>query len=155
MSNGDVYEMGRIKVMEEPENSSYNLASTWNGNIAIKITAVTIWAIVILAFAITIPFSSTFEKSSIKEYTWQEHQIEELIKKVNHENVSLDDQRVIVENFINENNVEFIEVKVKDKKFEYGEKSDCPVTTPIETSNIPPHHQFPIYCTVHTFAPQV
>ena len=110
--------------MEEPENSSYNLASTWNGNIAIKITAVTIWAIVILAFAITIPFSSTFEKSSIKEYTWQEHQIEELIKKVNHENVSLDDQRVIIESFINENDVEFIEVKIKDKKFEYGKKSD-------------------------------
>ncbi|RDH86032.1 MAG: hypothetical protein DIZ80_00750 [endosymbiont of Galathealinum brachiosum] len=124
MSNGDVYEVGRIKIMEGSENSPYNLASTWNGSIAIKITAVTIWAIVVLSFAITIPFSSTFEESSKKEYTWQEHQIEELVKNVNHEALSLDKQRNIFESFINNNDVKFIEIKTEKNQFEYGKKSD-------------------------------
>lgn len=127
MSNGDVYEMGWFKIMEETENSensSYNLASTWNGSIAIKITAVTIWAIVVLSFAMTIPFSSTFEESSKKEYTWQEHQIEELIKNFSYETVSLDEQRTIFENFIYENDVRYIEIKTDKQQLEYGKRNE-------------------------------
>lgn len=65
--------------MQDELNEKSNLASRWNGSIAIKITAVTIWAILILSFTISIPFISSFEERSQKEHSWQQHQFEEQI----------------------------------------------------------------------------
>ena len=55
-------------------------AKNWNGSIAIKVTAVTIWIILVLSFVITIPFLSSFEESSLKKFTWQRLSIEEVIQ---------------------------------------------------------------------------
>jgi len=68
--------------MTSSKTSSKILISNWNDSIAIKITAATIWAILILSFIIITPFVSSFEESIIKDITWQQHQTEIIVKKI-------------------------------------------------------------------------
>jgi len=105
------------------ESTSPNLASTWNGSIAIKITAVTIWAIVILSFAITIPFISTFEESSKKEYTWQQHQVEELLKGFTEEDRINNELVLEIESLVNSSDILFVNIKSKIDNIELGDKT--------------------------------
>jgi len=108
--------------MDSIESASQNLASTWNGSIAIKITAVTIWAIVVLSFAVTVPFVSTFEESIKKEYSWQQHQIEELLKEFTDEAALTNEQLIKAESLFIGSNALFYEVRSKFNGFKFGYK---------------------------------
>ena len=109
--------------MDSIESASKNLAGTWNGSIAIKITAVTIWTIVILSFTITVPFISTFEESSKKEYSWQQHQIEQLLKKLSGEGEFKKEQLDTIEKLIKNSDALFLQIESKFNNFKLGDKS--------------------------------
>jgi len=105
--------------MDSIENASKNLASTWNGSIAIKITAVTIWAIVVLSFILTVPFVSTFDESNKREYAWQQHQIEEMLKEFKEQEL-FNNKISNIENFIKNSDVLFYKINSKSDEIQSG-----------------------------------
>jgi len=97
-----------------------NLASKWNGSIAIKITAVTIWAILVLAFTITIPFISTFEESSEKEHSWQQHKIEKLIQELTDNNSDKQQFDNQINQIISTTDIQYLEIETDSSILIYG-----------------------------------
>jgi len=108
--------------MDSIESASQNLASTWNGSIAIKITAVTIWAIVVLSFSFTVPFISTFEESSKKAYTWQQHQVVELLKDTSKEGALNKEQTNRLESLVNSSDILFANIVSEFDNLKFGAK---------------------------------
>ena len=106
--------------MASNKNSNKILISNWNGSIAIKITAATIWAILILSFIIITPFVSTFEESIIKDITWQQYQAETIIKKTYETTPS--DTLIIetLEKIKNKSGIRYISLSGKEKHNETG-----------------------------------
>jgi len=97
-----------------------NLTGNWNGSIAIKITAVTIWAILVLSFLIITPFISEFEESTLKEFTWQQHQVETAIKKLY---TTIPNEKKInkeLDKLIKQFDILYIDLFDKNKHFERG-----------------------------------
>ncbi|MCW9048092.1 MAG: ATP-binding protein [Gammaproteobacteria bacterium] len=109
--------------MNSIKNASENLARSWNGSIAIKITAVTIWTIVILSFSFTVPFMSTFEESSKKAYTWQQYQLVEMLKGSSEEAGLNKQQTKRIESLVNSSDILFVKIISKFDNLEFGTKS--------------------------------
>ncbi len=105
------------------QNQPRDLASNWNGSIAIKITAVTIWIMLILSFAITIPFVSTFEASSEKEYSWESIQFTNQLQfmQSNHADESV--FRDFIQQFVENNHVNYIRLLTNDIALEAGQRN--------------------------------
>ena len=97
-----------------------NLASRWNGSIAVKITAVTIWAILILSFTISIPFISSFEERSKKEHSWQQQQIEELIISLVNTGKDQDTLQSEIHKLFSSNDILYLEIKTDTAKLKFG-----------------------------------
>lgn len=109
-----------------------NLTSNWNGSIAIKITAVTIWTILVLSFLIITPFISEFEESTLKEFTWQQYQVETAIKKLY---ATIPNEKKInkeLDKLIKQFDILYIDLFDKNKHFERGISS--PDNHPLSSS---------------------
>jgi signal transduction histidine kinase/DNA-binding NarL/FixJ family response regulator len=66
-------------MIDENENIISDWAKNWNGSIAVKVTAVILWTVLVLSFLMTVPFVSSFDDIKRKEYSWQLSQIKEVI----------------------------------------------------------------------------
>jgi len=106
--------------MAEEYGEKPNLASKWNGSIAIKITAVTIWAILVLSFTITIPFISTFEETSEKEHSWQQHKIEQLIVDLLENNSSKQEIDKQINRVFATTDIQYLELETDSSIIIYG-----------------------------------
>jgi len=115
-----VLKMDGHEIMPDNKKEKHNLASKWNGSIAIKITAVTIWAILILSFLISIPFISSFEESSKKEHSWQQHQIEESIKALFIHQLEQADIDKTINNLFTNTDLKYLELHSPSGKLIYG-----------------------------------
>lgn len=106
-------------MLNEHEQIS-NLASKWNGSIAIKITAVTIWAILILSFTISIPFISSFEERSNKEHSWQQHQLEELIISLVNTGKDKGSLEKEIKKIFSSSDLLYLEIKTDTERLKFG-----------------------------------
>ncbi len=99
-------------------------AKNWNGSIAIKVTAVTIWIILVLSFVITIPFLSSFEESSKKKYSWQSVLMQELI----HEHSTAKRDKESLENAVKQlmldSDIKYLAFNYHGSDLEFGETSE-------------------------------
>ncbi len=134
--------MVRNEVMDLQSEKKSNLASNWNGSIAIKITAVTIWIILLLSFSITVPFISTFETASEKEYSWQSLQFVRLIESQLHNNRSTVGIKQESETFIKNHDIQHVIFQLNNETVEFGNKPadgyqvKSQINTPFETIDI-------------------
>lgn len=121
--------------MDFNRETTTNLASNWNGSIAIKITAVTIWIILLLSFSITVPFISTFETASEKEYSWQSLQFVHLIESLLHDNRSTVGIRQDARKFFKKSDIKHVVFNINNETIELGNKHEqgYHVTSQIKT----------------------
>ncbi len=100
-----------------------DLASNWNGSIAIKITAVTIWIILVLSFAITIPFISTSDTSAEKDYSWESLQFIQQLLAIQDASNRESEIRAFIADFLHNNRLQYVKFVANDVAFEDGIKS--------------------------------
>jgi signal transduction histidine kinase/DNA-binding response OmpR family regulator len=130
-------------IMKNTDKNKKVLTSNWNGSIAIKITAVTIWAILILSFLIIIPFVSTFEESILKEFSWQQNQAEIAIKKLYSTTPHEDDITSTLNELINKTDIVYISLSNTDKYFVVG--SSSPNHHPLSSNISSPNFDHQLY----------
>lgn len=97
-----------------------NLARNWNGSVAIKITAVTVWIILTLSFSITLPFISTFESSTEKEYSWESFQLSKKLGTMIDTNADYEAIKMATTEFVNNNSIQYIQFKLDDINYTAG-----------------------------------
>ncbi len=97
-----------------------DLASNWNGSIAIKITAVTVWIILILSFSVTVPFISTFESTTEKEYSWKTLQLSNQIETLIQNQADEESINNMVSDFLKQNNLEYIQFELNSTSYIVG-----------------------------------
>ncbi len=123
-----------------------DLTSNWNGSIAIKVTAITIWIILILAFATTIPFVSSFESYSERNYSWKNLQLIKQLEKLDeYANTPLIIQNT-VQQFIHDNGIHYAHITINGKAYEIGSaaKDNYILTTKFDGKSIQDLHlEFP------------
>jgi signal transduction histidine kinase/CheY-like chemotaxis protein/HPt (histidine-containing phosphotransfer) domain-containing protein len=96
----------------EPENTTYtsDWTQNWNGSIAVKLTAIILWSVMVAAFAITVPLMVSHENQILKEYLWNNQQliyaIESGINKQQKESEIIN----TLQNFIDHSDVEYVSV---------------------------------------------
>ena len=92
----------------------------WNGSIAIKLTAIILWSVMISAFALTAPIMLDYEERTLKEYLWKNQQL------VNQLETSLQDQPTKAEidkqlkNIIDNSDIAFATIKTNNLETSYG-----------------------------------
>ena len=99
-------------------------AASWNGSIAIKVTAVTIWIILVLSFVMTIPFVSSFEESSKKKYSWQRLQTEEFIHRNSVNKTSRDKMFAGLDAFLSDTDIQYLAFNYLGEDVSYGVSSE-------------------------------
>ena len=101
-------------------NTGNDMTSHWNGNIAMKITAITVWIIISLSFAASIPFSNSFEVSTEKNYAWSSVKGTQYIQSLlDHSSPPSNIQEKITQ-FAMDNNIEFIQFIANNINYKTG-----------------------------------
>lgn len=114
----------------------------WNGSVAIKLTAVILWSVMIAAFTLTAPIMLTYEEEKIKEYLLQDHTLLSEIEKNIKENKSAAEIKTALINFKNiNNNMKYISISSPFIKLDIGNKDSTNFQFPdskivIDSNNI-------------------
>ncbi len=124
-------------------------ARIWNGSIALKVTAITIWMILVISFVLTIPFVSSFEELAIKRYTWQRIQAEEVIHRASTENASLEELLAQLKTLLASSEIQYIKLGYRQDEIDVGVADDSYYTISSNISDtangrvIPAQFDFP------------
>ena len=110
--------------MKQEFDISNDWAASWNGSIAIKVTAVTIWIILVLSFVLTIPFVSSFEDSTLREYSWQRLQVEELIHRHAAEEKTRDELANDLAPMLKETDIRYLSLNYFGQELSFGLPGD-------------------------------
>ena len=86
----------------------------WNGSIAIKLTAIILWSVMIAAFILTVPIMFNYEDQKLKEYLWNNQQLVNLIEKSINANRSEPDIKNELKIFIDNNEIEYVSIDISD-----------------------------------------
>lgn len=94
--------------MENRADVSSDWARNWNGSIAIKVTAVTIWTILVLSFVLTVPFVSSFEESTQKQYAWEATKIRLMFEQAIESDIPIKQLKDQVSSFIGDSDLVYV-----------------------------------------------
>lgn len=111
----------------------------WNGSVAIKLTAVILWSVMISAFVLTAPIMLTYEDQKLKEYLWNNQQLINLIETnlVKQTPAPLLKQKL--KQVLDSSEIKYISIKSSNYNLSLGIKSEnnfqFPVTQIVSRSN--------------------
>ena len=116
----------------EREHNEYtsDWTQNWNGSIAVKLTAIILWSVMIAAFAITAPLMVTYEDQKLKEYLWTNQQLVNTIAADVDNPQQASAIKYKLEEFINRGDIEYLSVISGSLNISLGQASDS-------------NHQFP------------
>jgi len=111
----------------------------WNGSIAIKLTAIILWSVMVAAFVLTVPIMLNYEDQKLKEYLWNNQQLIKIIgTSVDDHHPKFDIENKL-QNFIDNSEVEYISLKTIDLDISRGLSSEknysFPTTRILTASN--------------------
>ena len=106
--------------MENKEDVTSDWARNWNGSIAIKVTAVTIWTILVLSFVFTVPFVSSFEESTQKQYVWEATNIRLMFEQAMESDLPIKKLKDQISNFMGDSDLVYVATQYKGQDLFIG-----------------------------------
>ena len=96
----------------------------WNGSIAIKLTAIILWSVMIAGFALTAPIMLSYEEDKLKDYAWDNQRLIHLIEANINNQQSKSSLEHQLEDIINTTEIEYASIESDDLNISLGLSSD-------------------------------
>jgi signal transduction histidine kinase/CheY-like chemotaxis protein len=116
---------------DNPSHTS-DWTHNWNGSIAIKLTAIILWSVMVAAFVLTVPVMVNYEDQKLKEYLWNNQQLINKIKNDINSQKPTKDIETHLHKAISDSEIEYISIKTEKFEIKKGlsshENFQFPVT---------------------------
>ncbi len=108
------------------ENAEYtsDWTQNWNGSIAVKLTAIILWSVMVVAFFFTVPLMFSYEEEKLKEYLWVDQQLKLLIKQHLSGKYPVTGLEMHLKQYASDNNIQYIHVESENVEFDLGISSE-------------------------------
>ncbi|MGB5397745.1 MAG: ATP-binding protein, partial [Gammaproteobacteria bacterium] len=127
----------------ETENTTYtsDWTQNWNGSIAVKLTAIILWSVIVAAFAITVPLMVSHEDQILKVYMWNNQQLIYAIESGINKQQTESEIANTLQHFIDHSDVQYVSVTSAALTISIGRHSasghQFPTTHLASASNLP------------------
>ena len=107
-----------------PVSHTSDWTHNWNGSIAIKLTAIILWSVMVTAFIMTAPFMLKHEGNILKDYLWNNQQLINKVELSLNTNQSKSQIKNQLKEIIDNSNIEYVSIHNKNIDISYGIDSD-------------------------------